>query len=575
MVILSGIVWFVPIPEEGVTYEETAARFEGLGVSSASQTEAPIEDPNQSQHLPQPEQFNPHLDSPADVKVDVPKASVEEPGGAARVDHTTAVPAGSSHESNVVTEETAASDEQNKHGKEDTARRRKVVEMIKLAWDGYEKYAWGENELSPMSKRGHSASVFGTTAMGATIVDSLDTLYIAGLTEEFNRATEWVKSSLDISKVYSDVSVFEYNIRFVGGLLSAYALSKNEMFLKKAEEVAIKLLPAFGTSTGIPYAIINPATGSAKNWGWASGGSSILAEFGSLHLEFQYLTYATKKPVYLEKVETIRKRLKELDKPDGLYSNFVNPHNGQWASSHMSIGALGDSFYEYLLKSWLGTSKADTEARDMYYAAVDSILNKLVRISSNGLTMLVDLRNGMMDGKMQHLACFAGGMLALGGAHAINGNGARYLEAGKEVTRTCHESYRGTASKLGAEAFEFEGNDPVTRTNERMYLLRPETVESFFVMWRLTHNQMYRDWGWEVVQALEEQCKTDAGYSGIRDVYSNHGDKDDVQQSFFLAETLKYLLLLFSDDSVIPLDSWVFNTEAHPFPVLPTVPQRK
>ena len=56
------------------------------------------------------------------------------------------------------------------------------------------------------------------------------------------------------------------------------------------------------------------------------------------------------------------------------------------------------------------------------------------------------------------------------------------------------------ASKLGAEAFEFEGNDPVTRTNERMYLLRPETVESFFVMWRLTHNQMYRDWGWEVVQ---------------------------------------------------------------------------
>ena len=127
MVILSGIVWFVPIPEEGVTYEETAARFEGLGVSSASQTEAPIEDPNQSQ--PQPEQFNPHLDPPADVKVDVPKASVEESGGAARVDHTTAVPAGSSHESNVVTEETAASDEQNKHGKEDTARRRKVVEV--------------------------------------------------------------------------------------------------------------------------------------------------------------------------------------------------------------------------------------------------------------------------------------------------------------------------------------------------------------------------------------------------------------------------------------------------------------
>ena len=118
-------------------------------------------------------------------------------------------------------------------------------------------------------------------------------------------------------------------------------------------------------------------------------------------------------------------------------------------------------------------------------------------------------------------ACFAGGMLALGGAHATNGKGAEYMEAGKEVTRTCHESYHGTgkplkvsggdsfmypvlcvcvASKLGAEAFEFDGSQPVTRTNERMYLLRPETVESFFVMWRLTHNEMYRDWGWEVVQ---------------------------------------------------------------------------
>ena len=170
MVILSGIVWFVPIPEEGVTYEETAARFEGLGVSSASQTEAPIEDPNQSQHLPQPEQFNPHLDSPADVKVDVPKASVEEPGGAARVDHTTAVPAGSSHESNVVTEETAASDEQNKHGKEDTARRRKVVEVslcVCVCGGG----GWGWVGCASMCKLvGQVSSVFGG---GASIVGYL------------------------------------------------------------------------------------------------------------------------------------------------------------------------------------------------------------------------------------------------------------------------------------------------------------------------------------------------------------------------------------------------------------------
>ena len=62
------------------------------------------------------------------------------------------------------------------------------------------------------------------------------------------------------------------------------------------------------------------------------------------------------------------------------------------------------------------------------------------------------------------------------------------------------------------------------------------------------------------------------GYSGIKDVYNINSPKDDVQQTFFIAETLKYLWLLFSDDDVLPLDKWVFNTEAHPFPLIPNVP---
>ena len=66
---------------------------------------------------------------------------------------------------------------------------------------------------------------------------------------------------------------------------------------------------------------------------------------------------------------------------------------------------------------------------------------------------------------------------------------------------------------------------------------------------------------------MERHCRTDTGYSGIRDVYQNNPPKDDVQQSFFLAETLKYLYLLFSDDDLIPLDKWVLNTEAHPIPI--------
>lgn len=74
--------------------------------------------------------------------------------------------------------------------------------MAKHAWDGYVKYAWGESELMPVSKRGHTASIFGkNTKLGATIVDSLDTLYLMGLKKEYEAARDWVRASLDISQV--------------------------------------------------------------------------------------------------------------------------------------------------------------------------------------------------------------------------------------------------------------------------------------------------------------------------------------------------------------------------------------
>ena len=73
--------------------------------------------------------------------------------------------------------------------------------MMKHAWDGYSKYAWGKNEVRPVSLRGHTASIFGSASMGATIVDSLDTLYIMGMMDEFEKAREWVESDLDFNKM--------------------------------------------------------------------------------------------------------------------------------------------------------------------------------------------------------------------------------------------------------------------------------------------------------------------------------------------------------------------------------------
>uniref|UniRef100_U3FC87 alpha-1,2-Mannosidase n=2 Tax=Micrurus TaxID=8634 RepID=U3FC87_MICFL len=447
-------------------------------------------------------------------------------------------------------------------------KREKIKEMMSHAWNNYKHYAWGLNELKPISKQGHSSNLFGNI-QGATIVDALDTLYIMEMKEEFKEAKEWVEKNLNFN-VNAEISVFEVNIRFVGGLLSAYYLSGEEIFRKKAVELGEKLLPAFNTPTGIPWALLNIKSGIGRNWPWASGGSSILAEFGTLHLEFIHLSYLSGNPLFAEKVMNIRKVLNRLDKPEGLYPNYLNPNSGQWGQHHVSVGGLGDSFYEYLLKAWLMSDKTDEEAKEMYYNAVQSIETHLIRKSSNGLMYIAEWKGGLLEHKMGHLTCFAGGMFVLGADGASTDQTGHHTELGAEIARTCHESYDRTGMKLGPEAFRFDGGVEAiaTRQNEKYYILRPEVIETYMYMWRFTHDPKYRQWGWEAVEALEKYCRVDGGYSGLRDVYSNRKSHDDVQQSFFLSETLKYLYLLFSEDDILPFEHWVFNTEAHPLPII-------
>ncbi|XP_069478835.1 mannosyl-oligosaccharide 1,2-alpha-mannosidase IC isoform X2 [Ambystoma mexicanum] len=439
--------------------------------------------------------------------------------------------------------------------------------MMQFAWDSYKQYAWGKNELRPLTKNGHIGNMFGGLR-GATIVDALDTLYIMELTEAFQDAKDWVETSLDLN-VHGEASLFEINIRYVGGLLSAYYLTGEEIFREKAIELGDKLLPAFSTPTGIPRGIINLGNGMSWSWGWASAGSSILAEFGTLHLEFVQLSEISGNPLFTENVMNIRKFLKRIEKPHGLYPNFLSPVSGNWVQHHVSVGGLGDSFYEYLIKSWLMSARRDHEAKLMYYDALEAIETHLVKRSAGGLTYIAEWRGGILDHKMGHLACFSGGMIALGAEDAREDKKKYYMDLAERITHTCHESYARSETNLGPEAFRFDSDSEAmaTRLSERYYILRPEVVESYMYLWRFTHDPKYRQWGWDVVQALEKYCMVETGFSGIRDVYTTMPNHDNVQQSFFLAETLKYLYLLFSEDDLISLEDWVFNTEGHPLPV--------
>ncbi|OIT20214.1 mannosyl-oligosaccharide 1,2-alpha-mannosidase mns1 [Nicotiana attenuata] len=229
----------------------------------------------------------------------------------------------------------------------DAQRREKVKDAMLHAWSSYEKYAWGHDELQPQSKNGVDS--FG--GLGATLIDSLDTLYIMGLDEQFQRAREWVANSLDFNKNY-DASVFETTIRVVGGLLSTYDLSGDKLFLEKAQDIADRLLPAWNTESGIPYNIINLAHGKPHNPGW-TGGDSILADSGTEQLEFIALSQRTGDPKYQQKVENVILELNKTFPDDGLLPIYINPHKGTTSYSTITFGAMGDSFYEYLLKVWI------------------------------------------------------------------------------------------------------------------------------------------------------------------------------------------------------------------------------
>lgn len=95
---------------------------------------------------------------------------------------------------------------------------------------------------------------------GVTAFDSLDTMILLGFDEEFKRALELVKITKFERKSDEYAPFFETVIRYLGGLMSAYALSKEPILLEKADELARLLSPAFNSSTGFPYYAVNPVS---------------------------------------------------------------------------------------------------------------------------------------------------------------------------------------------------------------------------------------------------------------------------------------------------------------------------
>ena len=404
------------------------------------------------------------------------------------------------------------------------------------AWQGYERYAWGHDELRPVSRT--VRDWYGDPLL-MTPVDSLDTLLLAGEKAEAEKARALIVERLSFDK---DVSVqnFEVTIRLLGGLLSGYQRTGDRRLLALAEDLGTRLLPVFNSPTGMPYRFVNLKTGKT------SGAQSNPAEIGTLLLEFGTLAKLTGKPVFYDKAKNAVVQLYRRRSPLGLVGEEIDVETGEWKSAASHVGGGIDSYYEYLLKSARLFGDADLAA--MWKESLRAINAHLADDTSGGLWYgQADRTTGARTAtEFGALHAFLPAVLALGGDLGR----ARRLEDSAYRMWTLHG--------IEPELLDYR----TMQVKEAGYPLRPEIIESAFYLYRYTRDPRYLEMGRTFFTALLAHCRTEEGYTVLKDVVTK--EKGDLMPSYFLAETLKYLYLLFAPEETLDLRKVVLNTEAHP-----------
>jgi mannosidase alpha-like ER degradation enhancer 2 len=405
------------------------------------------------------------------------------------------------------------------------------------AWNGYKKYAWGHDDLRPLTRTYHDW--YGESLL-MTPVDSLDTMIIMGFDDEAKATREYIVKNLSFDK---DISVqnFEITIRLLGGLLSSYQLTGDKRLLNLAEDLGNRLLPAFDSPTGMPYRFVNLKTGKVRD------AESNPAETGTLLIEFGALAKLTNRPVFYDKakralVETYKRR-----SAIGLVGEKINVETGKWLVSDSHISGAIDSYYEYLLKCWL--LFGDQDCKRMWQESIATINKYLAdgQVGSDFWYGHADMNSGTRTATtFGALDAFFPAVLALSG----DLNRAKGLQSSSFKMWELHD--------IEPEELNYRTME-VTSAG---YVLRPEIVESTYYLYHYTKDPKYLAMGQVLFADFVKYCKTDEAYASLKSVVTK--EKRDLMHSFLFAETFKYFYLLFAPPKTLEFKKVIFNTEAHP-----------
>jgi mannosyl-oligosaccharide alpha-1,2-mannosidase len=435
-------------------------------------------------------------------------------------------------------------------------------------WRGYKSKAWGHDDLKPVS--GHSKD---WCKLGITILDALTTLWLMDLKEEFEQAKEWLKDHPVPSPGNHGMhSVFEMAIRGLGGLLGAYALSGQQIFLDNAHHLADALLHAFNTPSGMPKSQVDLGSGASKWHSWVH--FAVLAEVTTVQVEFRYLSHILGDDTYKRAGDRAFDAVLRAAGERGIIPIYLtqNDEVPRFGNTKISLGAMGDSYYEYLIKQWVQGGKKEDRLKNKWKLAMSETISQLVRKTNGGLTYICEQDHGNLRHRMDHLACFVAGMLMMG-AHELPPDEVdpRWETTAAGLTETCHEMYKRSPTGLSPEYVVFhpersDSSDMTIPNDAPHNLLRPEAAEAMYYMHYYTGDPKYREWAHEMIAAFNRHSKARFGYAAVRDVRRSPVMQRDDMESFWAAETLKYLYLIMMPHNKLSMEEFVFNTEAHPFP---------
>ena len=506
-----------------------------------------------------------------------------------------------------------------------------VKSSFEHSWQGYKKHAWMKDELSPLD--GGAVQSFGGWA--ATLVDTLDTLWILGMKDDFEEAVDAV-AGIDFNNTSEEIlNIFETTIRYLGGFLGAYDLTNGTypVLLQKAKEVGDLLYCAFDTPNRMP----------ATRWKWkealsgeaqVAGESTLIAEIGSLTLEFTRLSQLTDDLKYYDAIQRIMNEFdtkQSLTKLPGLWPVVMNAKLISFQGTGFTLGGMADSLYEYLPKQHMLLGGQGEQTKKMYQYSITAAMNNIFFqpmvpgdndiLLSGSAWVDEETKKVTPEARGQHLGCYAGGMVGIGAkifdqpehmymarklvdgciwAYDAMPSGIMpevFTMLACEMNSDCEwdeskwrkavlENAKGHAREGGEEA-KISDDELVNNTISRghlkpgfveisdpRYLLRPEAIESVFIHYRLTGDKDLPDSAWRMFQAIENSTRTEYANAMINDVTVEKPEKLNKMESFWLAETLKYFYLVFSEPDVVSLDDYVLYVIyfilffLSPFPVL-------